>query len=273
MPYASTSTIRLSKTRSVNSDIRIELDNWFARANADFVQNDPISIPHRFSSHQDIEISAFFAAIMSWGNRKTIIAKALDLMERMDFKPHDFVQNARPSDLKRISGFVHRTLNATDVLFLIDFMKSHYLRSASLETAFFPVPNSNIDAVEQGLQFFHNQVFNVEYPSLRTRKHISQPSSGSACKRLNMFLRWMVRPDDNNIDFGLWKNIKPQQLICPLDVHVHRVSLELGLINRKQADWKSAMELTEQLRKLDALDPVKYDLALFNMGVQKRITS
>jgi len=254
----------------VNSEIRVLLDDWFARTNADFVIHDPISVPHRFSTPEDIEISGFFAAIMSWGNRKTIIAKALDLMERMDFKPHDFVLNATSSDLKRISGFVHRTMNATDVLFLIDFLRSHYTTSTSLETAFFPSPNTHIDAVEEGLQYFHNQVFNVEYPSLRTRKHVSYPGSGSACKRLNMFLRWMVRPNVNNIDFGLWKNIKPHQLICPLDVHVHRVSMELGLISRKQTDWKAAMELTQQLRMLDAEDPVKYDLALFNMGVQKR---
>jgi uncharacterized protein (TIGR02757 family) len=254
----------------VNRDAKALLEKWHKlMENKSFVSSDPISIPHRFSRRQDIEIAGFFSAIMSWGNRTTIINKANELMNRMDNSPYSFVCNSTPKDLRAIEGFVHRTLNATDILYLIDYLHRHYADNDGLESAFFPFQDSNLNAVEIGLIRFHQKVFSSEYAPKRTRKHIANPTSGSACKRLNMFLRWMVRSDVNGIDFGIWTNIKASQLICPLDVHVHRKALEHGLLSRKQSDWKSAIELTENLRELDPTDPVKYDYALFGMGVSK----
>lgn len=190
----------------------------------------------------------------------------------MDHDPYRFVKDASPSDLKRLEGFVHRTFNATDLLYLVDFLNQHYHQFTSLEEAFFPVSSTREDAVELGLTHFHHRVFSSEFISERTRKHIATPERGSACKRLNMFLRWMVRPADGGVDFGIWKRIKPAQLICPLDVHVHRVAMDLGIITRQQADWRTALQLTKALSELDKDDPVRFDYALFMLGVEKKST-
>jgi uncharacterized protein (TIGR02757 family) len=228
-----------------------------------FINDDPVSIPHLFTKKQDIEIAGLFAAVFSWGNRTTIINKSKELLQRMDKAPYQFIQHSTRSDLKRLKGFKHRTFNEDDLIYFIDFLNRHYQNNSSLETAFFPF--QGIDA-ESGLNHFKKTFFSSEHLR-RTEKHISSPLQKSTCKRLNMFLRWMVRNDDKGVDFGLWKKIKPAQLICPLDVHVARVARKLSILKRKQTDWLAATELTEALRKLDKQDPVKYDFALFSLGV------
>jgi uncharacterized protein (TIGR02757 family) len=226
-----------------------------------FIANDPISIPHGFSRKQDIEIAGFFAAIFSWGNRTTIIQKTRELMQLMDNSPYQFALHHTEEDLKRLPGFRHRTFNATDLYYFIKFFKHHYSHHDSLEDAFvsngFPGP---------ALAGFYRYFFSLEDAPQRTRKHIASPEKNSGCKRLNMFLRWMVRKDDQGVDFGIWKKISPALLICPLDVHVARVARRFGLLTRKQTDWQAALELTDSLRALDKEDPVKYDFALFGLG-------
>lgn len=231
-----------------------------------FIQDDPIAIPHLFTQKQDIEIAAFFAAVFAWGNRTTIINKSKELMQRMDNSPYSFIKNYLPTHLRNLKGFRHRTFNTDDLYYFLEFLHQHYLKYDSLESAFFPSPGHN---AEQGLILFKSYFFAFEHLK-RTEKHISSPLQKSTCKRLNMFLRWMVRIDDNGVDFGLWKNISPSQLICPIDVHVARVAKKLGLLKRKQVDWLAAVELTDALRQLDKNDPVKYDFALFNLGVIER---
>lgn len=228
-----------------------------------FIKDDPISIPHLFSKKQDIEIAGFFAAIFSWGNRTTIIRKSKELMELMDMAPYDFCRDHRELDLKRLISFKHRTFNDTDLLYFIDFFKFHYNKHKSLETAFI----MHGDSVEEMLSGFHQYFFSLEHIPGRTKKHIATPQRNSSCKRLNMFLRWMVRKDEQGVDFGLWEKISPSELICPLDLHVARVARRFGLLKRKQTDWIAAIELTEQLKKFDPVDPVKYDFALFGLGV------
>lgn len=235
-----------------------------------FIQGDPISIPHQFTKKQDIEIAGFFAAIFSWGNRTTIINKSKELMQRMDNSPYQFVIGHSQKDLIGLRGFKHRTFQEDDLFYFIEFFNLHFTKHKSLETAFFPAKGLT---VEKGLNHFRNYFFSLEHLK-RTEKHISSPIQKSTCKRLNMFLRWMVRNDKKGVDFGIWsaripseKNIAPADLICPLDVHVARVARKTGLLQRKQNDWLAATELTAALRKLDRNDPVKYDFALFNLGV------
>ncbi|MCI0751358.1 MAG: TIGR02757 family protein [Flammeovirgaceae bacterium] len=232
-----------------------------------FIKNDPISIPHRFKKKQDIEIAGIFAAVLAWGQRVTIINKCNDLLERMENDPHHFVLDHSSKDLESLLTFKHRTFNATDALYFIEFLKSYYQKYDTLESAF-QVDTADV-TIEQGLIRFHNLFFSLEDAPARTRKHISTPERKSACKRLAMYLRWMVRKDSHGVDFGIWKNIKPAQLVCPCDVHVERVARKLKLIKRKQVDWQTALELTNNLRKLDPVDPVKYDFALFGLGIER----
>jgi uncharacterized protein (TIGR02757 family) len=238
----------------------------------DFIQNDPICIPHQFEKQQDIEIAAFFAAIFAWGNRTTIINKSNELLERMDHSPYSFCLEHSAKDLKKLLGFKHRTFNDTDVLYCIEFFKQHYRQHISLETAFFKnqITQEKIQTVEGALSHFQSYFMSLEDAPRRTQKHVSSPVSGSTCKRLNMFLRWMIRKDKQGVDFGIWKAIKPAELIIPIDVHVARVSRTLGIINRTQTDWQTALELTHYCRTLDARDPVKYDFALFSLGVTEK---
>lgn len=249
-------------------DLRVFLDQKVAQYNQkEFIAHDPISIPHLFSKKQDIEIMGFWAAVLAWGQRKTIINKSKELIQLMDFSPYDFICNHEDSDLKRFLAFKHRTFNATDTLYFIHFFKQHYQNHQSLESAFFSTEGQTMEHMLN--QFRSNFfAFTPDYPA-RTKKHIAAPSQKSACKRINMFLRWMVRNDTQGVDFGLWKNIKPNQLVCPIDVHVERVARKLGLIERKNLDWITAVELTEQLKTFDAQDPVKYDFALFGLGVEE----
>jgi uncharacterized protein (TIGR02757 family) len=247
-----------------------------------FIERDPVSIPHRYSKRQDIEIAGLFAAVFAWGNRTTIIRKSIELLERMDNAPHDFILNHRPADLRRLTGFVHRTFNDTDLLYFVDLLHHHYSgkkspdgkrykpADISLETAFSHRMKRQDPDTHQALTGFHDYFFSLPYAPDRTRKHIPTPERHSSCKRLNMFLRWMVRNDKAGVDFGLWRSIRPAQLICPLDLHVSRVARKLGLLHRPQSDWAAAVELTEQLRKIDPKDPVKFDFALFSLGVEEK---
>ncbi len=235
-----------------------------------FISNDPISIPHQFSKKQDIEIAGFFAAILAWGNRKSIINSCQKLMQLMHHAPHDFCLNHADADLKTLLQFKHRTFNATDLLYCISFFKYHYQEYDSLEPAFLLGLKPKDANVEGALIAFHDYFFSLpDYPE-RSRKHIATPKRKSACKRLNMYLRWMVRQDKNGVDFGLWKNIKPRQLICPLDIHVHNIAKQLGLLpTNSKADWATALRLTKQLKKFNLIDPVRYDFALFSMGANE----
>jgi uncharacterized protein (TIGR02757 family) len=235
--------------------------------NKEFIKDDPLSIPYLFTKPEDREIAGFFAAIFAWGNRKTIISKSTELLARMDMCPHAFCLRASPAELKKLLDFKHRTFNTDDLLYFVEFFRNHYSTHQSLESAFTIGLDPTDITIEKGLIHFQDYFF--EQPHLpRTRKHITSPALGSACKRLNMYLRWMVRNDD--IDLGLWKNIKPSQLICPLDLHVSRVAKKFGLISRPNADWYSALELTANLRKFDPEDPVKYDFALFALGAVEK---
>lgn len=234
-----------------------------------FIEHDPVSIPHLFSKKQDIEIAGFFASIFAWGIRTTIISKSKELMKLMDDAPYDFITGYSGLDLKRLLQFKHRTFNTTDLLYFILFLKHHYQNSKTLETAFSNWMHKGDETIEKGLAGFHDYFFSLQDAPVRTKKHIATPARNSTCKRLNMFLRWMVRKDNRAVDFGIWKNISSSQLICPVDVHVARVARKFSLIQRQQTDWQTALELTAHLKEFDWHDPVKYDFALFGIGVTK----
>jgi uncharacterized protein (TIGR02757 family) len=231
--------------------------------NPAFIEYDPISIPRAFSKKQDIEIAGLLAASIAWGQRTTILKNARRLMQLMDNAPHDFILQHREKDLDRFQHFVHRTFNAIDLLYLIAVLKNYFSKQDSLEQVFLH------KTIEQGLADLHREIFSLDFAPDRTRKHIATPERGSTCKRLNMYLRWMVRQDDRGVDFGIWKNIPQSQLLCPLDVHVENYARQLKLITRKQRDWLTVMELTANLQNIDPLDPVRFDFALFGMGIEK----
>lgn len=235
-----------------------------------FVENDPISIPASFTNVKDQEISGFFTATMAWGLRKTIINKSRELMARMDNAPYQFIVEGKQSDWKQVEGFKHRTFQPVDLLYIMDFLRRHYSKFDSLESAFMQKWSDDHDALELGLTAFQEYVFEPDYAPQRTRKHVASPVRKSTCKRLNMMMRWFVRNDDAGVDLGIWQNIKPSQLMIPLDVHVDRVARELGLIQRKQTDWLTVKEITNYCRTLDAEDPGKYDFALFGFGLERK---
>ena len=246
-----------------------------------FISADPISVPHRFNKKQDIEIAGLFAAIFSWGNRTSIILKSNELMKMMDDTPYDFIREHNSRDLKKLMQFKHRTFNATDLLYFIRFLKFHYQQNDTLESAFLltadekkiftqSVDDVENDNVKNALSVFFTRFFSLEDAPRRTQKHIATPEKNSTCKRLNMYLRWMVRQDNQGVDFGIWKKIAQADLICPVDLHVARVARGFGLISRKQTDWHTAMELTRALRAMDKTDPVKFDFALFGLGVMEK---
>lgn len=243
------------------------LDEKFTRFDgAHFIQDDPISIPHQYKKKQDIEIAALMASVLAWGQRITVINKSKEFLHWMGGEPHEFVLQHRESDLKPFTHFKHRTFNGTDALYFIEALRHIYQMHPSLEDAF-PLRESDA-TTERALTHFHDLFFSLAFAPSRTKKHISTPARKSACKRLNMFLRWMVRHDSQGVDFGIWKKIKPHQLVCPLDVHVERVARKLKLLKKQPATWKAAVELTNALKILDAVDPVKYDFALFGLGVE-----
>lgn len=236
----------------------------------DFIVDDPIGIPHQFTKLQDIEIMGFWVAMLAWGQRKTIINKSLELIELMDGTPHDFILNHQEKDRQRFASFKHRTFQYTDTLYFLHFLQHYYQKENSLENAFSRHLSDKDEHVGAALIGFHEHFFSLPDAPQRTRKHIATPARKSSCKRLNMFLRWMVRKDEKGVDFGLWKSIPTRQLLMPLDVHVDRVARQLGLLKRKQRDWQAVLELTSNLRVFDSVDPVKYDFALFGMGVLKK---
>ncbi len=236
----------------------------------DFIIYDPISIPHNFQKKQDIEIAGFFSAVFSWGNRKTIIKKSEELMSLMGNSPFDFILNHSEFDLKSLHGFKHRTFQFTDLLYFISFLRHHYENSNTLEDAFL-IKNQGEFLQKTALENFHSYFFSLPFFPQRTQKHISTPAKKATCKRLNMFLRWMVRNDQKGVDFGIWNNIPASQLMIPLDVHVEKTARKLGLLHRKQRDWLAVEEITNNLKKFDPVDPVKYDFALFGLSIEKMI--
>jgi uncharacterized protein (TIGR02757 family) len=269
-------------------NLKAFLDTKVAQYNQPgFIANDPVSIPHLFTKQQDIEIMGFWAATLAWGQRVTIINKCKELIALMDGAPYDFIMHHEEIDLKKLLHFKHRTFNDIDTLYFIAFFRYHFTKHTSLEDAFIPqhtpvilsdsegysksdLNNTQVEPVEQYLNHFRKYFFSLPDFPHRTKKHVSSPSQKSTCKRLNMFLRWMVRKDDNDVDFGIWNHIKPSQLIMPCDLHVDRVARQLKLITRKQTDWQTAIELTQRLREFDPTDPVKYDFALFGLGIEER---
>jgi uncharacterized protein (TIGR02757 family) len=248
------------------NDLKKFLDSKVAFYNQPaFVETDPIFVPHRFSDKEDIEISAFLVATIAWGNRKSIVSNGLRLMEMMDQRPGDFVRNFTEADLAPMETFVHRTFNSTDLLTFLYALRHIYLEHGGMEPAFSQGTLAG-GSLREGIIHFRELFFQTPHLP-RTRKHVSNPADGSAAKRINMFLRWMIRNDGCGVDFGLWKSFDPAQLFCPLDVHSGRVARKLGLLQRKQNDWKAVEELTANLRRLDPVDPIRYDFALFGMGV------
>ena len=235
-----------------------------------FIAEDPIALPHRFHRREDIEIAGFFAATLAWGRRSTILASGRRLLFLMDDAPSDFIRLASPRELERLSTFTHRTFNGTDTRFFVLALRRLYLEEGGLSG--FMARHCPTDVPDTGIALaaLHAWFFAQPDAPTRSRRHLSDPSRGSAAKRLSMFLRWMVRRDDRGVDFGLWLAPSPQQLICPLDVHTARISRHLGLLHRKSNDWKAAQELTASLRQFDALDPVRFDFALFGLGVYER---
>jgi uncharacterized protein (TIGR02757 family) len=233
-----------------------------------FIDNDPLSIPHLFSKKEDREIAGFLAATIAWGNRKSILKNARQLVRLMDDAPHQFILEHQASDRKRFEGFVHRTFNGKDCRFFIAGLQNIYLNHGGLEKSFSPdIPQANLR--DRIVHF--RKIFLKTRHEPRSEKHISDPSRKSSAKRICMFLRWMVRNDRKGVDFGLWRNISPADLCLPLDVHTGNVSRQLGLLRRKQNDWQAVEEITAVLKTFDPHDPIKYDFALFGMGVDKKL--
>jgi len=229
----------------------------------EFIEADPIQIPHCFSKKEDIEIAGFLAATIAWGNRTSIIKNATKMMSLMDESPYDFITNHEAKDLEVFNGFVHRTFNAEDLKYFVGALQNLYKNHGGLETAM------SQDAAELGVQtalhHFKKRFFELPH-QIRTQKHLADPLKGSAAKRINMYLRWMVRSSSTGVDFGIWESIHSRQLSCPLDVHSGTIARKLGILDRKQNDAKAVLELDNQLRLMDAEDPVKYDFALFGLG-------
>lgn len=236
---------------------------------SNFIESDPIQIPHRFTRKEDQEIAGFFAATMAWGNRKMIINKSNDLIQRMGESPHDFVMNYSKKEFPKIESFKHRTMNSLDVDFFLRSLQNIYTHHQGLESCFKISPQD--ENIYWAILNFREKFLETQHLE-RSKKHISNPAKGSAAKRLNMMLRWFVRKDKQGVDLGIWSGISTAQLICPLDVHSGNVARKLGLVHRKQNDWKAALELNETLIKLDPNDPVKYDFALFGLGVFEGFT-
>mgnify|MGYP001173001140 CR=1 FL=1 len=228
----------------------------------EFIVNDPISIPHKFSRKEDIEISAFLCATIAWGRREMIIKNATKIMDILDNSPYDFVLYASESEINKISDFCHRTFNRLDLQTFIYCLRNIYENHHGLEACFFTKEND----MKKSISNFKKIFFSIDHPK-RTEKHISDPMKGSASKRIMMFLRWMIRNNNQNIDFGIWKTLEPKQLSCPLDIHTANVSRKLGLITRKVNDWKAVKQLDNYLRLFCPYDPAKYDFALFGIGM------
>jgi uncharacterized protein (TIGR02757 family) len=229
----------------------------------EFIETDPISIPHLFSEKKDIEIAGFLAATIAWGNRKMILRNANRMMSLLDNSPYDFIINHTESDLEAMQGFVHRTFNAADLVYFIRALRYLYSEKGGLEEIFDRYKTE--DSLQPAIHMLNNIFFELPHDA-RTVKHVSDPYKGSAAKKINMFLRWMIRDDNKGVDFGIWKSIPPSILSCPLDVHSGRIARGLGLLTIKQNDARAVEELDKSLREMDPVDPVKYDFALFGLG-------
>lgn len=238
----------------------------------DFIPLDPLSIPHRYNQLRDIEVSAFFAATLAWGQRSTILRSLEDLMARMDHEPGAFVMHHSESDLKAFRGFVHRTFQSEDAEGFVRALASLYTRHDSLEDVFVKhwMQGEDRSQLKESVAGFHREFMACQGVALRTKKHVANPALGSAAKRLNMFLRWMVRPAHRGVDLGLWSRISPSVLSIPLDVHTSNVGRKLGLLTRTANDWKAVEELTASLRMIDPEDPIRMDFALFGLGAMER---
>lgn len=246
-------------------DLKEFLDQKVERYNqSDFIESDPIQIPHRYGLKEDKEIAGFLAATIAWGNRKSIISNSNKMMELMGNSPYDFIMAHTDGHLEKFNGFVHRTFNATDFGYFAKSLRNIYANHAGLERVI--AGNVTNDSTQSAISAFKNVFFELDHP-IRTTKHISDPLKGSAAKRINMWLRWNCRKDNAGVDMGIWKTIDPSALSCPLDVHSGNVARKLGLIKRSQNDGKALAELDKALRELDPKDPVKYDFALFGLGV------
>lgn len=251
------------------SDLHQFLEEKYKQYNRiDFIESDPISIPHGFSKKEDIEISGFLVATIAWGQRTTIINNGKKMMQLMDNSPHEFILNFSESkkSYSTFKKFVHRTFNGDDMIYFILALQHIYKNHEGLEAAFTKGFHKSEPDLKNAIIHFRNTFFSLPHPS-RTQKHVSNPAENSAAKRINMYLRWMVRNDKQGVDFGLWKNIPAAVLSCPLDVHSGNVARKLGILLRKQNDWKATAELTTALKTFDAKDPVKFDFALFGLGV------
>ena len=236
--------------------------------NKSFIDGDPIQIPHAYTSKEDIEISGFLTATIAWGNRKSIINNSNKMMKLFENEPYNFIVNHTEKDLKHFIKFVHRTFNGFDLIQFVKSLKNIYKNHSGLENIF--SQNIKDEAMHNSIHHVKKIFFEIEHLK-RTKKHISDPYKGSAAKRINMFLRWMVRKDDKGVDFGIWKSINPKFLSCPLDIHSGNIARKLGILNRKQNDHKAVLELDKYLRKLDVFDPAKYDFALFGIGVNEKL--
>jgi uncharacterized protein (TIGR02757 family) len=231
----------------------------------EFIVNDPISVPHNFAKKEDIEISGFLTAAISWGKRKSIINNAKRLFEWMDHAPFDFITSFEEQDLKPFQKYVHRTFNGEDCTYFLKSLKNIYQNHGGLESVF-SQPIKSGESIINSIVHLNKVFFELDHPQ-RTRKHIANPQKKASAKRIHMFLRWMVRKDNRGVDFGIWKDIKPYELLCPLDVHSGNVARKLGILKRKSNDLQAVIELTENLKKFDHSDPVKYDFALFGLGI------
>lgn len=252
------------------SDLKKYLDRKSDEYNQpDFILNDPISVPHRFDLQHDIEIAGFLTATLSWGQRPVVISSSMALLQLMDNEPYNFLVNARENEFSRFLKFVYRTFNGDDCLFFMHALRHLYLQFETMETIFTEGYRKD-QSIRQGIDSFRAAFFREPHLN-RSRKHISDPSRGAAAKRLNMFLRWMVRSDKHGVDFGIWKSINPAHLMCPLDIHSGNVARKLGLLKRTQDDWRAVEELTANLRTFDPADPVKYDFALFGIGINEKL--
>jgi len=229
-----------------------------------FIQTDPIQIPKKFSEKENIEIAGFLAATLAWGQRKTIIKNAADLTARMGNQPFNYIIDADEKDLYIFDDFKHRTFNGEDCKFFILSLKNIYRNHGGLEKVF-TTGFRQEGSVKSALAYFYSVFFEIEGLQ-RTRKHVPNVNTGSSAKRLNMFLRWMARKDKAGVDFGIWEGIPQAALMLPLDVHTGNLARKLGLLERRQNDWKAVEEVTARLRELDPADPVKYDFALFGLG-------
>ena len=230
----------------------------------DFIESDPVQSPHLFSQKEDIEIAGFLSATIAWGNRKMIIKNSHRMMDLMGNAPYDFVMSHTENDLETLESFVHRTFNGGDFSTFIRSLKHIYQNHGGLENVF--NKHQEAGSMQKSIHELKKLFFEIPHQK-RSQKHISDPLNNSAAKRINMYLRWMIRQDNKGVDLGIWKDIPPSALSCPLDVHSGNVARKLGLLTRKQNDGKALVELDLQLRKLDANDPVKYDFALFGLGV------